>query len=300
MNGHINVGDAVTISVEPHLLALARGFVLKLTSTSVVIGVDHDLSPGSIKAKLSYTSGYQDDNETLVFRIDRDELFGGMGRMRNNLAHLFYVNDEDGKTRRLRELIVDLKAPLFHNDVPPQAKKLLRKLVIEARPVPKPAEASKTEQKEPFKLGLNQTQIDALRKIISAQDYALILGMPGTGKTTVITALICILVQLGKTVLLTSYTHSAVDTILLKLDSIGNLNSNSAKGMCDFEVLRLGNVDKVRFDMHREKVFYNRFNAGTSPSQEIYPRCAPTRSNDRAIGRTVDDSTCRRHDVFVY
>ncbi|KAF8347385.1 DNA replication factor Dna2-domain-containing protein [Amanita rubescens] len=240
LNGHINVGDAVTISVEPHLLALARGYVLKLTATSVVIGVDHDLSPGSIKAKLSYTSGYQDDNEALIFRIDRDELFGGMSRMRNNLAHLFYVDNEDGKIGRLRELVVDLKAPLFHNDVPPQAKKLLRKL-----------------------LGLNQPQIDALRKIISAQDYALVLGMPGTGKTTVITALICILVQLGKTVLLTSYTHSAVDTILLKLDAIGNINSNSAKGMCDFGVLRLGNVDKVHPQVRKYTL------AARTPAQTI-------------------------------
>lgn len=62
--------------------------------------------------------------------------------------------------------------------------------------------------------------------------------MPGTGKTTVIMAIISILVRLGKTVLLTSYTHPAVDTILLKLDSMGNINSNSAT---DFDVLRLGN-----------------------------------------------------------
>ena len=249
---------------------------MKLTATSVIIGVDHDLSPGSIKAKLSYTSGYQGDYEALIFRIDRDELFGGMSRMRNNLAHLFYADDEDGKISRLRELVVDLKVPLFHNDVPPQAKKLLRKLIIEARPAPKPAGASKTEQKEPFKLGLNQPQMDALRKIISAQDYALVLGMPGTGKTTVITALICILVQLGKTVLLTSYTHSAVDTILLKLDSIGSINSNSAKGMCDFEVLRLGNVDKVRFNMYREKKCFITVSMQVHPQVRKYTLAART------------------------
>jgi len=58
--------------------------------------------------------------------------------------------------------------------------------------------------------------------------------MPGTGKTTVIVALIKTLVQLGKTVLLTSYTHSAVDNILLKL-----------KDDADFGILRIGNLDKV-------------------------------------------------------
>ena len=170
--------------------------------------------------------------------------------MRNNLAHLFYVDDEDGRNKRLRELLVDLKAPLFHNDVPPQAKKLLRKLIVEARPAAEPDSTS-----EPATLGLNQAQIDALRKIIAAQDYALVLGMPGTGKTTVIAALICLLVQLGKTVLLTSYTHSAVDNILLKLDSMSNINNNTAEGY-HFGVLRVGNVDKVKSNTHRDVDFF--------------------------------------------
>ena len=41
--------------------------------------------------------------------------------------------------------------------------------------------------------------------------------MPGTGKTTVIATLVRYLVSCGKSVLLTAYTHSAVDNILLKL-----------------------------------------------------------------------------------
>ena len=57
-------------------------------------------------------------------------------------------------------------------------------------------------------------------QVLTAQDYALILGMPGTGKTTTIACLIESLVALGKTVLLSSYTHSAVDNILLKLNVV--------------------------------------------------------------------------------
>jgi DNA replication ATP-dependent helicase Dna2 len=41
------------------------------------------------------------------------------------------------------------------------------------------------------------------------------------------------LVEMGKTVLLSAYTHSAVDTILAKLNDV------------DFAILRLGNVDKA-------------------------------------------------------
>ena len=72
-----------------------------------------------------------------------------------------------------------------------------------------------------------------MEKVLNAEDYALILGMPGTGKTTVIAALIKALVDLGKTVFLTSHTHSAVDTILLKLNDV------------DFGILRIGNQEKV-------------------------------------------------------
>jgi DNA replication ATP-dependent helicase Dna2 len=41
--------------------------------------------------------------------------------------------------------------------------------------------------------------------------------MPGTGKTTTIAFIIRLLVEEKKTVLLTSYTHTAVDNVLLKL-----------------------------------------------------------------------------------
>ena len=38
-----------------------------------------------------------------------------------------------------------------------------------------------------------------------------------TGKTSTIVALVRLLVTMGRSVLLASYTHSAVDTVLLKL-----------------------------------------------------------------------------------
>jgi DNA replication ATP-dependent helicase Dna2 len=57
--------------------------------------------------------------------------------------------------------------------------------------------------------------------------------MPGTGKTYLIVCLVCILVKLGKSVLLTSYTHTALDHILMKL----------MDRKMDF--VRLGNSDKI-------------------------------------------------------
>jgi len=45
---------------------------------------------------------------------------------------------------------------------------------------------------------LNSEQQEAVMRSICAKDYALLLGMPGTGKTTTISAIIKALVALGK------------------------------------------------------------------------------------------------------
>jgi DNA replication ATP-dependent helicase Dna2 len=68
--------------------------------------------------------------------------------------------------------------------------------------------------------------------LITAKDYALVLGMPGTGKTTTIVEIIKSLAAKKKKILLTSYTHNAVDNVLLKLRG-------------DVKMTRLGSVDKV-------------------------------------------------------
>lgn len=49
------------------------------------------------------------------------------------------------------------------------------------------------------------------------KDYCVIQGLPGTGKTSTIVFLARLLAAQGKRVLITSYTHSAVDNVMLKL-----------------------------------------------------------------------------------
>ena len=215
LNGHMSVGDAVAISVEPDLLAITKGFITELTPEEVTIGVDHKLDPQDIGERVRNKSGGKALYDDVVeFRIDKDELSTGMGKIRHNLTSLFYAN---GDTRRL-ELVVDLRPPIFN--------KQYDELIDSPHHGPSLLEIAKS---------LNSTQNLAMEKVLNTEDYALILGMPGTGKTTVIVALIKALVGLGKTVFLTSYTHSAVDTILLKL-----------KDCADFGILRIGNMDKVR------------------------------------------------------
>ncbi|KAI0290851.1 AAA domain-containing protein [Multifurca ochricompacta] len=216
LNGHMDVGDAVTVSAVPDLFALCRGFILELSPEYVVLGVDHALDIATIQERLCKRTCHRDSdaknpNTAVTFRIDKDEFSAGMGRLRENLASLFYVG---GDTTRLR-LVVDLAPPVFNS-----GSELLAGVRASSRCLA-------------LARSLNAHQVLAIEKVLRSCHYTLILGMPGTGKTTVVAHLIRMLVEMGKTVLLSAYTHSAVDTILSKLDGV------------DFGILRLGNVDKV-------------------------------------------------------
>lgn len=59
--------------------------------------------------------------------------------------------------------------------------------------------------------------INSLFQILTTRDYALILGMPGTGKTSTMVHAVKALLMRGSSILLTSYTNSAVDNLLIKL-----------------------------------------------------------------------------------
>jgi DNA replication ATP-dependent helicase Dna2 len=97
-----------------------------------------------------------------------------------------------GTGSRLRELVVDLAPPEFDAIGSLQLIK-----------------------------GLNEDQMLAIATVASARDYVLLLGMPGTGKTTTLAALIKWAVDSGQTVLIASYTHTAVDNLCLKLVDTG-------------------------------------------------------------------------------
>lgn len=203
LNGGMTVNDPVVVSLEnPYVLSMSRGFVLEVTARHIVLGLDHSLTTSAQAARALPPSTQAAD---LVFRIDKDELAAGMGRIRDNIIQLF-VNGGDEKRRRL---VVDLDAPTFYDSVP----------------------ADQDHNLVPSHLNADQER--AVKKVLTAQDYALILGMPGTGKTTTIAEILKALCKAGKSVLLTSYTHSAVDNILLKVKDAG------------LSILRLGNRDKV-------------------------------------------------------
>ncbi|KAK1333724.1 hypothetical protein QTO34_006111 [Cnephaeus nilssonii] len=157
--------------------------------------------------------------ESTLFRLDQEEKNCDIDTPLGNLSKLMKNTDA---SQKLRDLIIDFREPQFipflSSILPHDAKDTVASILK----------------------GLNKPQRQAMKKVLLSKDYTLIVGMPGTGKTTTICALVRILYACGFSVLLTSYTHSAVDNIsLFKL----------AKFKIGF--LRLGQTQKVHPDIQK-------------------------------------------------
>lgn len=211
-NTQITKNDKVVISDDQGRFALSQGYVREVWPDSITVSTRRRIIPTSLKTDKFHRASVlkasqqnsQEFKSAVIFRIDKDEMFYGMGVARYNLLNLFL---KSGDSKR-RELIVDSRAPVFDKST---------QNVVDAQ--------------------FNEDQKHAMDRVLASQDYTLILGMPGTGKTTLIAHLIKDLSSKGKSVLLCSYTNSAVDNILLKLKGLG----------VDF--LRVGNASRIHQDI---------------------------------------------------
>ncbi|GAB5585844.1 DNA replication endonuclease-helicase Dna2 [Umbelopsis nana] len=215
LHTHMSIGDPIVVSSETDHINLGIGFVARVRSNTVSVSLTRPFRglPSRITTYFDEKEnqtfvGIKDSprRDTTHYRIDRDEISSGMGLVRNNLLTLF-LKKEDGGDAKRRRLIVDLEEPRFHTN--------------------------KSYIDQHSNQHLNADQLRAADQVLNAQDYCLILGMPGTGKTTTIAHIIDILVKQGKSILLTSYTHTAVDNVLSKVRDNG------------IDVLRIGNPEKV-------------------------------------------------------
>ena len=230
LESQITIGEPIVISDEKGHFALANGYVISVRKKRITVAVDRrlhnarirqpgfDMVDNQVFASIMEVAGEgssPDDAKgkiqepPIMYRLDKDEFSNGMATVRNNLIQI--MAEGPFGSREIRNLVVDLKQPRF--------KPHSTQYVLKDR------------------ASLNIDQRRAIEKVMSAQDYALVLGMPGTGKTTTIAHIIRALVSQGKSVLLTSYTHTAVDNILLKLkdDTI--------------PILRLGTVAKINAEV---------------------------------------------------
>uniref|UniRef100_A0A8V5GJ85 DNA replication ATP-dependent helicase/nuclease DNA2 n=1 Tax=Melopsittacus undulatus TaxID=13146 RepID=A0A8V5GJ85_MELUD len=149
------VGDRVVVSGEENdLLGLATGYVNEVSVTKISCLLDRNLS------KLP---------KNVIFRLDHEEGNFGIGVTFENLSKLM---KDSPVSERLRNLIIDFHKPRFiqhlSSVLPPEAKETVANILK----------------------GLNKPQKQAMKKVLLSKDYTLIVGMPGTGKTTTICALV--------------------------------------------------------------------------------------------------------------
>lgn len=230
LDSQMAVGEPIVISDEQGHFALAIGYVTAVRKQRISVAVDRRLHNARIKQP-----GFDERNNQVYasimdvvpegvppeesqgkikeppirYRLDKDEFSNGMALVRNNIVSI--MADDRFVSEKIRRLIVDLEPPSF--------------------------KSMATQYTISDKDSLNIDQQKAIEKVMSAKDYALVLGMPGTGKTTTIAHIIRALIAQKKSVLLTSYTHTAVDNILLKLEED------------EIPILRLGAPAKVHHEV---------------------------------------------------
>ncbi|KAG5980101.1 hypothetical protein E4U55_004396 [Claviceps digitariae] len=212
LESELSTGEPIVVSDEEGHFALAIGYVTAVRKQRISVAVDRRLhnarirQPGFDETNNQVFASIMDvahegaspeqsqgkiRGEPVRYRLDQDEFSNGMATVRNNLVQMM-ANDV-AAAAQIRRLVVDLAPPRYKSA---------------------PTQYTVTDGET-----LNIDQRRAIEKVMSTLDYSLVLGMPGTGKTTTIAHIIRALVSQGKTVLLTSHTHTAVDNILLKLKS---------------------------------------------------------------------------------
>jgi DNA replication ATP-dependent helicase Dna2 len=160
------------------------------------------------------------------FRLDKDSHSSFISTMRGNIMKLLLPSNASlPNIQHTKDLILGLRDPKF--DLPFYRK-------TQENPMSIIPSALHSEF-----LSLNADQRNAILLSLSILNYMLILGMPGTGKSSTIALLIRILVLSGKKVLVASHTNSAVDNIMRKV----------AQYIDCYKLIRIGSDSSIADDI---------------------------------------------------
>lgn len=162
-----NIGELVMVGTQG-MIALTQGTVNSVDEQQIILTLDRNLHNLQVLHE-----------KHSIFYIDRYEYTSGSSYNLVNLAKL--MSSENPIAMGLRNTLVNQgKDATFMKGLPkeyaisPQAKLILRPL--------------------------NRVQQKAVFRVMMAEQFVLLEGMPGCGKTTVIVALIRLLLTLGKSV----------------------------------------------------------------------------------------------------
>ncbi|KAL0867715.1 hypothetical protein ABMA27_008447 [Loxostege sticticalis] len=157
---------------------IAAGVVLLSKENEMHILLERDLSQRLPKSTKFHIDTYESYATTV-----------------QNLTNLGVLMEDSERAQRLRSIIIDKETPLFEKKQPREVGRLGSKMMR----------------------GLNIEQQRAVLRALAATHYALLRGLPGTGKTQTLSVLIQMAVALKMRILVTAHTHSAVDNLLARL-----------------------------------------------------------------------------------
>ncbi|XP_033169254.1 DNA replication ATP-dependent helicase/nuclease DNA2 [Drosophila mauritiana] len=158
-------------------LAVAAGYIVSMEARRLDLRLERDLS-----------QRYSQEG----FIIDKHD---SQSFATFNFSNLGMLLSEGERFQELRDIIVAKK--------PPEQHKVLPKIIL--------------TKGASMLLKLNKVQQNAALRALTTSSHMLIKGLPGTGKTQTLVALVRLLHLLGKSVLITAQTHSAVDNLLMRL-----------------------------------------------------------------------------------
>jgi hypothetical protein len=231
------VGDRVMISIQGRHMDVCHG------SSVVRIGVDHLF----IESSRALPVGLYADQSTsdLIWCVDKTSYRNAMAKSRTNVRHLLLGSlpaksnpkqqqqqqqqlqpptASDIHSKYLRNLLVHMVKPEFHDEFSLEQPRWWMQSPESKMNIKSNTSTNSTHINEDLTesaASLNESQKRAISHVLRAKNYSLMWGMPGTGKTTTIVFLIRVLLKQGFRLLLSAFTNSAVDNVLLKLKEEG-------------------------------------------------------------------------------
>eukprot|EP00887_Chlorella_sp_A99_P004604 scaffold4.g4604.t1 len=223
-------GELLLLSVDGQHAAVARCNLVAATAAAVTVALGRPLRAGLLRpegtqaaadagalAPLGGAVGAAAAgvDARVCWRLDKDEVSSTFTRLRNNLFALFRREYDDVWDKSGKQWVL---GPETQASV--QAG-VVRRLVVNLAPSTAADAGAPGAAPAPPPAGMNEQQGEAVRRVLGLPagggGYALVLGTPGSGKTTTIVEMVRGLAAKGRSVLVTSYTNSAVDNILMKL-----------------------------------------------------------------------------------